>query len=792
MHYPRYQHLSLASVPRRERLGYRKALASRPVVCVVLSAVLATAGVGQAQDPVAPAAPMDAAAPADAAKAPPPTELPTLTTISDPLIRAMLANNPTTPREVMGTIKVIVDRRQPAIARPLVERLLQAKLEPETAAALRETYGTATFLRLARVPELAPAGQQLATAVLTAADTWTRDPARLTAAVEQLSDSSPSSRRAAFRILQQGGTASVAPLVTALADTGRADEHAVVRDALVALGRDSTPPLVAALETPDPALKAQLIAVLARLEAREAMSFVFAPALADDSDPALKNAARQALIALLGRVPSARDAASVLADEAQQRYDESRTLPIRAADKVEVWRWDAEQGQTIPQMLPPRLASAITAARLASDAYRLAPGDLHIQRIYLGTLLEAAVLQAGLDERLPESLGAAAKTGLSLGASALEDVLQNSLESGHVPAATAAAALLGRSGLSELVQSDSAELRPLVVAARHADRRLRFAAVNAILTINPQQPFAGSSFITDALRFFVATTGTRRALVATPRQDEAHRLGALLIESGYQHDVAIDDRSLFQQAQAVPDYELLLVDVRLPGRPIEELLQQLLRDNQTGTLPVGLIASPDDLPRAHEAIKHHPGAMVFVRPVDPAGIATQVQALIDHSEPLVLTPAERAEQARRSLEWLARLASEPRAIYNLQHADVSAEAALYVPELTANAMEVLSSLPSAKGQRAIVELASRTTQPLETRQQAAEAFDRSVGRHGVLLTSAEILRQYDRYNRSATLDEATQQVLGQLLDTLESRVVAGPSVPTPNPPPQELPAAASR
>ena len=121
-----------------------------------------------------------------------------------------------------------------------------------------------------------------------------------------------------------------------------------------------------------------------------------------------------------------------------------------------------------------------------------------------------------------------------------------------------------------------------------------------------------------------------------------------------------------------------------------------------------------------------------------------------------------------------------------------AEAALYVPELTPKAMEVLANRPSAKGQLALVELASRTTQPLEVRQHAAAAFDHSVDRFGILLTSAEILRQYERYNRSASLDQGTQQVLGQLLDTLESRIAVPQTVPVPRPLPQESPAAASR
>ena len=40
---------------------------------------------------------------------------------------------------------------------------------------------------------------------------------------------------------------------------------------------------------------------------------------------------------------------------------------------------------------------------------------------------------------------------------------------------------------------------------------------------------------------------------------------------------------------------------------------------------------------------------------------------------------------------------------------------------------------------------------------------------GILLTTAEITRQYDRYNASEALDGGTQEVLGAVLDAIELR-----------------------
>jgi hypothetical protein len=57
---------------------------------------------------------------------------------------------------------------------------------------------------------------------------------------------------------------------------------------------------------------------------------------------------------------------------------------------------------------------------------------------------------------------------------------------------------------------------------------------------------------------------------------------------------------------------------------------------------------------------------------------------------------------------------------------------------------------------------------LPARQAAVAAFREAVQRCGLLLTTGEIQRQYDRYNQSAREDPATQKVLGLILDCIEA------------------------
>ena len=78
---------------------------------------------------------------------------------------------------------------------------------------------------------------------------------------------------------------------------------------------------------------------------------------------------------------------------------------------------------------------------------------------------------------------------------------------------------------------------------------------------------------------------------------------------------------------------------------------------------------------------------------------------------------------------------------------------------------------TANSQKALVNTASRNSLELVSRQAAAQAFDRAVQKRHLMLTQKDILRQYDRYNASETLDKQTQQVLGGLLDSIERRAL---------------------
>ena len=68
----------------------------------------------------------------------------------------------------------------------------------------------------------------------------------------------------------------------------------------------------------------------------------------------------------------------------------------------------------------------------------------------------------------------------------VQDVLVDAMASGYVPAATAAAEILGDIGSAAFLADAGAKASPLALAAQSADRRLRFAAIRSILKFKPK------------------------------------------------------------------------------------------------------------------------------------------------------------------------------------------------------------------------------------------------------------------------------------------------------------------
>lgn len=710
------------------------------------------------------------AAPAESAPAVPvpvPVPVPVEPVESDsPGVAAILATAPRTPAEKVRAAKILTGFDRPDLAKRFLSEVLAANLDQDQLVSLHAQLGAPVFVELTGRPELAPEGKQLADAVLEAVRTVRQDTARLEGLVDGLSDADAVKRRAAMQGLLEGGKAALPVLIGALADPARAGQRDMIRAALVRFGMPAAAPLLAALESPDASLRGSAIQTLAGLPARQLMPFYLASTLDPDEDPQVRTMATRALATLGMAVPNRAEAAAMLLREARDYLAGRRNLPEDLDGNVTFWTWDVAAARPLAESRPLDDARLALAARLAAGAHRVAPADDQVRLFHLVTTLESAARKAGLGRPLAIEADSPAGIAAAAGLKTVEQVLLHALENDMPGAAIAAVQILGERGdMLGVLMGDPAGT-PLVKAVRHGDARVRFAALEAIVRLDPRAPFPGSASVTDAAVFFASSQGRRAALVAGPSTAESQRIAGYLAAIGFVVETARSGRELIDLALRSADYELALVDMGLERPPVDLFLQQLRHDNRTARLPVGILARDGELVRAERAAERDGLAAAFPRPHSQEVVASQVGRTLVLAGQRV-EASERLARAAKAMQWIADW-SAGHEVFRLPRQIDPVYEALFHPELAEQATAILANSPTPEAQKALIDLASRSTQPLERRKAAVEALWDNVGKRGVLLTSSEILLQYDRYNQGENLDEASRHVLAAILNCLET------------------------
>jgi hypothetical protein len=687
----------------------------------------------------------------------------------DPAAAAILETKPSTPTECLRAAKILSDLKQPDLAKKFLQKVIDAKLDDKALAKLANEYGTAMFVQLSARSDLHPQSQQLADAVLAAQNTALQNPQLVAELIKQLQDPSAEKRSAAFAGLMDARGAGVSAMIRALADPVRAAEHLSIRTAMAAMGRQAADPLVGILDQANPELKLQAIAILGEMKAPAVQLYLFQPYFSEKSDAKLRAAAGAALKKLGGGLPTKDQAVRLLMENAKKYFNHRQILPGVVDDKAEVWHWNESQRQCVAERIPAADASRALAARLAREAYEIAPENAAAMQLYLATMLEAAAYQKGLSNRMDDKdkTGAAAAVAKELGPKAVEAAMGCAMADGHPAAATAAAQILGQIGNAEELLYGGPKPGALALALQNPDRRLRIAAARAIVALKPKRPFAGSSYVLQTLEFFASSSGMRRALLAGANVEDLRKMVPALTAAGFQADTATNGRDVMRLAVSSPDYELALIDAGIDQPPLNLLLQQLRHDDRSADLRVGVIARDGFADRAQHVAEQDPLTKAFARSHDDASVAWQLEQLAKLKPDEFVAYEERQREAGEALDMLGELARNPGKLYDMHQAEKAVLTALNTPSLCKKAIEILISINSPEAQRALVDTAGRGTQPLEIRQAAVSAFRQNLQAHGILLSKEEIIKQYQQYNESKNQDDSTQKILALILDCLE-------------------------
>jgi hypothetical protein len=671
----------------------------------------------------------------------------------------------------MTATKAMLDYGREDVAKIYVQRLLTSGLDRDALYALKRKYGSGIFIQMSRSEAMQPEGTQFAEAVYGAEQAAAQDVPRLEGLVKQLSNPSIGVRSSALADLRSARLSALDPMLKALADDVRTDEHPYIRAALSRLELDDAQPLLGALGSPDVGLRIQVMEALGALRAKEAIDYLVQPAVVPLGGAAEQQAAQNALRQIVGSTPSAGEAQQYLRKQAREYLGGMQPAHVAYDDTVILWHWDPAKQTVVPQRYLAADAPLVMGARMAEALYRLDPANQDHLRLFLTSNLDAAKMVGGLDRPLSRGAGTAYDAAAAAGATVVEEVLDAAIKENRIGAALGAVEVLGDIGSAELVDSADAYPRPLGKALSHADRRLRVAAALAIAKLDPRHDYPGSSHLPEALAFVAGTSATPKALIAEPRTDRAQTLAGLATELGFEGEAVYTGRHAIKQALSEPDYRFVLLSDAIDYCDANEVYHELRKDPRTARLPIGLMAREEHLLRWQTQLADDRFALAFPLPHDAPGLAFFTRRLLDRAGRMTIDEPERFTQASQALDALIAFGEQPEVygFYDLMRHEDPIERALFTPGLTQQAARLLGMLGTPRAQRALVNRASQNATDLAGRQAAAAAFAAAVALRGTLLTTAEIEQQYDRYNESEHLDTETQAVLGSLLDAIEKR-----------------------
>ena len=685
-------------------------------------------------------------------------------------VQAIRESDPATPEQLFDAIQMLIRLDRTDLAKEYLQQLSGLPLDKPSLARLHEQFGTAEMIRLSSTTDLAPEGGNLAAKILQAAKDLAQDPQRIAQQVDQLgSDQREVQLRAASNLLRSGPYA-VAPLIKAIAESDNARVSKNARYVLSRLGKQTVDPLLAFLSSSDASLRRAAIEALGRSSSDRVLPYLVRPFLAPSDGAGEQQAAADSLRRRLRRLPNREDAIQTLRVAAERRFQGHTDVAPDIDGNVVVWTWDEPRQTIVRNELLQKDAAAVSAARLYRDLAWLQSEDTDVRVRSLIARLQVDQSLGGLDSPLRQGPGTAYELASGASSDVLQQVLSLSLKTGHHAAAVGAAEVLGNSGDPSVLLTSS-DISPLASALLHQNRRVRFAAAQAIVTLNPKGSFPGASRVPETLGFFTASTGQRGILIGHPSQQRGRTIGGLAAEGGFAPESVPDAELLLKRSQASPDWELILISDAIKGASIWQLIELLRADPRTAELPIVLMTTRGDaaLFRLDKIADSNQRVIAIREPIESDGVNTAIRRALELAGRDLVDRDRRLEQASTAMEWMKQLVdSQSKMMIDLARQQERLIDALYTDALSQTAAGLLAGIGSTRAQLALADLASQNNMPMPQRQAAADAFNQSIQSFGVLMTSDEIQRQYDRYNASRGLSVETQRILGALLDSIEA------------------------
>lgn len=686
-------------------------------------------------------------------------------TARSPAVAAVLDVPRDTPADAMSAVLTLIDLDAWDAATEVFQPIAAEKLSPEEMAAIVHRLGTARMLKLAGAAgeKQIPGARVFAQKCLAAAAKQARSPENLEKLISNLTSDSAETRQEARNDLAAIGTPAAAACLHTLATATEKETRTQLLLALAEMRPLVNPLVVAALADGEGQFRRDVAELAGHLRLIEAVPWLATLAAGGDENAEVVAAAQGALMKLELSLPNQLDAVLVVR-RAIDRLDAGIPLDALSADSDLWWTYDPEKQVVTSREFSPAIRDSLAHTRLSQNFLKLPAAAESDLQLAIASALETAHL---LSQEPPEQIVDQTK---QLAVEELNSILAMAMATDRGAAAVALCKMLAERGELTALTSFDGLPTPLARAVNDPNPDVQFASLAAIMRIHPQESYAGASAIPAALWRFASGSGTPQAVAGAPTAAHAEDWAGGLRGLGYDAIPVFTGIEVVQKALGSPRLELVLVDSDI-GKPlIREVLYQLRTHSRLAHVPVAVLTGTEDLALAAELAEVDEHLLAVPRPHG----AEAMKSLVDRLSVLAdsqFTPEARTQRAKQTLEWLAQLLDEQGPYDELLRNADTLEQTVFQPELSEASLAALAVAGTAGSQQTLADFASLSGQPIELRRQAAKAFAQNFERYGCLMTADQIALQYDRYNASEKADAATQQVLSDVLDTIEKKSV---------------------
>ncbi len=526
---------------------------------------------------------------------------------------------PETPMESWNALQFEIDVGRFDLAAGHLRELLKKAPSKAQLIQIYEKDGITSVLRLrtfrewsknAKVNAQAKAdADDLARQVTKAVSDRLNDPVRIRALLDDLGKSREERNFALAEMIKIG--VNVMPhLIDALRKADDAETRAPLLWAIKRLERETFPPLLAALDADDVALKLDVLDVLRARHtwaSEQIVPRLWFVSASSKMHPDVRKKAKALLVDLTnvpeGRLPPAKVA---LTREAERYYQHK----VRFPEAVTVWRWDGKNvvvGWPGAPPLRPSQAEEYYGLRYAREALALDPEYQPAQQVLLSLALEKALEKVGSIQPLSATMPAVNELLSKAHPELVIAILERSLRENKTPLVLATVRNLGERAEVGGIRPAATTQPPLVKALYYPDPRVQLAAVEALLRVPGTPVPRTSTRIVEVLARALAPVtadlgGGRKVLVAVGDEGWRDRVRGTVEATGAKVVAVGTGRDAMRELRKAGDFEAIVTESTLPLPGMALFLGQLRADVDVSRLPVVLAAVPDS-PESREVMR---------------------------------------------------------------------------------------------------------------------------------------------------------------------------------------------